>query len=169
MVSRIASAGAFLMIALMLASCGESRPKLPSELRSEHVLSFQQLSEGDVAAIRSVNAGQDLDLPLPGGAIARMTVDRRMSVMPGVVSLSGGAIRIPAPEEQGGSTQGTWALSYEPDGMAGTVTFGSVIFEVVTARTAGGSWVLQVDSSKYDILPGSAPLETPREGPQSIN
>jgi hypothetical protein len=167
-----ASFGAMLTaisIAMLLMSCGESRPELPEDLRSGHVITFQMLAEADVAALRSANAGETFSLPLPGGAVSQLQVDRRMSVMPGVVSLSGGASRVPAPDETGDASPGTWAFSYTPDQLSGTMTFGSLVFEVGTSRATGTTWVVQVDPAKYDILPGSEPLEAPRQGPETLN
>lgn len=161
-------ATATILVLLTLVSCSEKTASLPDSLRTDQVLDFQQLPQADAAALRSVNAGGTVTLVLPGEATAQLRVERRMSVMAGVVSLSGKVSASNMDATEGALSQGDFAISYDETMITGTLSVLGAVYEFASDRETGLQWILQVDPAKQDVLPGSDPLEIPRETPAAL-
>jgi hypothetical protein len=123
---------------------GENEQNAPKNRRN--------LSEGERNMLRNLQNGEEFSLPMPEGHSLYLRVDRRSSIMTGILSLSGSFRN---------RNDGNWNLSLNNETITGSVSDyeRNLLHYIRTDRETGQWFIESIDLRDQNLLQGGEPLQ----------
>jgi hypothetical protein len=102
--------------------------------------------------LRNLQNGDEFTLRMPDGHMLHLKVDRRSSIMAGIVSLSG-SFR--------SRNDGNWNLSLDNASVSGSINdyVRNMLHYIRTDRETGEWYIENIDLYDQNLLPGGEPIQ----------